>query len=597
MTDTDNLIHYQGGNVLATDEPLTVRGLLLPYGEVGRTNIGRFQVEANDVVIPTDPAVVGINTDHVREDTVGRAVELEDTEQGVYATYKFADTEEGRAAYEDAISPTGKRRCLSAEFGPVVVKAGKLANKGGAKLWGSAMVEAGAFPSAMVLASDTPDELTYSTTDPTPDTGDQTASTAPAAEETTPVEPAENEEDPTVGNLQTLAGGSAKTEDRPIDPRQVFAAIATLRFNPEHRESYQVLAALQDITLDGTNPLLGSGVARPNWVGLIDGGVPYQREYIQLGKLGTAISVGGKEGFTIGRGTSGSPIAGPAGIPNGGDWAGNKADINSYKAHTVKQGSFFRRFAVGDDIGRELFDLPGGAETVEALFSLIKEDHLYWSDMWALFDLQMSAGVPVAANTYPTDYPAALGMLLQGVLAVKKRKPDGRRDIPTYAIANDEAYSALVYAAGGAEHLPAFIDIAITTNSNGTVDGNVQVVQGDTGIYGAASVIVGAKSAVEFDELAGGPLIVNALEVAKGGVDRAVHGYLQTFHVRDEATVLIGASAARANSTAYVRGQRFKRSSNEYIVVKAGTSAGSGPTEPAVGATVEDGTAVALRLS
>jgi hypothetical protein len=216
--------------------------------------------------------------------------------------------------------------------------------------------------------------------------------------------------------------------------------------------------------------------------------------------------------------------------------------------------------------------------------------------MWALFDLQTSAGVPVAAETYPTDYPASLGMLIQGILAVKARKGDARRDIPTYAIANDEAYKELIYAAGGAEHLPEFVSLALSTNSEGVADGNIQVVQGDTGISGSASVIVGAKRAVEFDELPGGPLIVNALELAKGGIDRAVHGYLQTFPVRDEATVLIGTAPARANSTAYPRGELIAVSAVIYRVVVAGTSHTSAPTAPAVGETVTDGTATLLRL-
>lgn len=600
----DNLIQFEGGDVLAAAEPLTITGLLLPYNEVGRTNIGRFQVEAGTVAIPTDPSIVGLNLDHVRQDVVGRAMTLEAKPEGVFASIKFADTDEGRAAYADAIDPNGKRRKLSAEFGPAIIKAGKLV-AGHAKLWGAALVEAGAFPSAQVLASDTTEEA------PAPVTAAPTVEPAAATPEppAAPAEETPTQGESTVTTTEVLAGAQAPAivpntlatppalvTPRPVDVRHVFAAIATLKADPSNDEARQVLAALTDITISGTGALPTTDVLRPNWLGELYAGIPYEREYINLGNLGTAISAGGKKGFRVHRGTSDVPIASPAGIPNGGTWPGNKAEINSYGGFTETASSSLRRFALGHDIGREFYDLPGGAEVVEAFLKLVLEDHLYWSDTWALYDIVTAAGIPVAAGTYPTDYPSALGMLIQGILAVKARKADGRRDVPTYAIANEEAYSALVYAAGGAEHLPEFVNIAVSTNSNGTVDGNIQVVQGDTGISGTASVIVGAKRGIDFDELPGGPLIVNALELAKGGIDRAVHGYLQTFPVRDEAIVLIGTPEARANSTAYPLGRLIKASSVIYRVTVAGTTGGSAPTAPAVDATVTDGTATLLRL-
>lgn len=632
---TDTAIQFEAGDVLANLEERTITALLLPYGEEGRTNIGRFQVEAGSVDIPADPSVVGLNLDHERPSVVGRATKLWEEDRGVMATFSIAKTPDGDAALADAVDPKGKRRKMSAEFGPSYIKAGRLV-KGTARLWGAALVQAGAFPSAQVLAADTPaDELpegeqppadeptettatnvdefidedgkkhkrtTTTTTRAEPDGEGGTKTTITektVLEEPDAEAPAEEEEEPPVGVPNTLAASKAATTNpRPVDLRQVYASIAALRANPEDKSAHDVLAALTDITISGANALPATDVLRPNWVGQMYAGIPYVREYLPLGNLGTDISAAGKKGFTVNRGTTGVPILGPGGIPNGGNWDGNKADINSYNGFTETAGSSLRRFAVGHDVAREFYDLPGGAEVVEAFLKLVIEDHLYWSDMCGLYDLQVTSGVPVAADTadYPADYPAALGMLIQGILAVKARKADGRRDVPTYAIANDEAYKALVYAAGGAEHLPEFVSIAISTNSEGTVDGNVQVVQGDTGITGSESVQVGAKRAVEFDELAGGPLIVNALELAKGGIDRAVHGYLQTFPVREEAVVLIGTPEARANATAYPLGRLIKAGAVVYRVVVAGVSGAAAPAAPAVEATVADGTATLLRL-
>jgi len=623
---TDGIIQFEGGEVLATAEPLTITGLLLPYNEVGRTNIGRFQVEAGAVAIPSDPAVVGTNLDHVRMDTVGRAIRLDEKPEGVFASIKFADTAEGRAAYADAISPTGKRRKLSAEFGPAVIKAGKLV-AGHAKLWGAALVEAGAFPSAQVLAADTPDPYTAPesesssqyVTEFTDEDGakwrrveensSKTTVTKVTEEDPEDPEAAPAEENPTEGAEVTagLAGAqpvpstlitpSAPTTLQVVDrvpvAAQVFASISALMHNPGDQEARQVLAELTDIKVTGEGALPGSGVLQPTWVGELNQGVDYVREYVTLGKLGTQISIAGKKGFSVKRGTTGSPLD-----KFDGTWAGNKTAVNSYSGFSLTTESTRRNFAIAEDVAREFYDLPGGAEVVEAFLRLIIADYYRQTDEWANLDWITAAGLPVAAATskYAESYPTSMGMILQGILAVKAKKADGRRDIPSFAIANEFAYEELIYAAGGEENLPAFVKIAITTASKGEVDGNVQIVQGNTGITATASAIVGASYAIEFDELPGGPLQIDALNIANGGIDKAVHGYLQTFHARPEAVVMVGTGDARANSTAYAEGSIITVSAVVYRVVVAGTSHTSAPTAPAVGATVTDGTATLLRL-
>lgn len=56
--------------------------------------------------------------------------------------------------------------------------------------------------------------------------------------------------------------------------------------------------------------------------------------------------------------------------------------------------------------------------------------------------------------------------------------------------------------------------------------------------------------------------------------------------------------AVRANDTAYTLGQKIEfTGGEEFTVTTAGTSASSQPTAPAVGATVNDGTAVLTRTA
>lgn len=571
MTDP-TLITFEGGDVLANLEDRTITGLLVPYNEIGRTNLGAFQVEAGAIELPADPIVIGLNTDHNRAEPVGRATRVwEDPAKGIFATFQIAKTPEGDRALADATTPTGARRKLSGEFGPAIIKAGKLV-AGHSKLWGSALVGAGAFPSAQVLAADTPDpaqpaqpaepvETTETFTDDyTDENGNthkrkttRTTRTEPdgnggtkttitekvVIEEPDPTPAQDPEEDPMSNIPNTVNPSQVQASERPQSPQHIFAAIATLMSNPADTDARQVLAALSDIKISGSGALPASGVLRENWVGPLHQGMAYVREYVTLGKLGTDISAAGKKGFKVHRGTSGSPVDSYAST---GNWAGNKAAIGSGTGWTETAASVLNRFAFGDDLAREFYDLPGGAEVVESFLRLIVEDHAVWSDDKALAAWIAAAGTPIAPATYPTQYSDALGMVLQGILAVKSKKADGRRDKPSFAIVNELAYEELVYTPK--DLIPEFIRFSVTTDSEGTADNDVRIVVGDIGIEDTPAALVGADYAIEFDELAGGPLFIDALNIANGGIDKAVHGYLQVFTVRPEAVVLVGVADA-----------------------------------------------------
>lgn len=562
----EGIVQIEGGQVLANLEDRTITGRLIPYGEEGRTNVGRFAVDPGTVALPEDPMVLGINTDHVRHENLGHAQRVWEQQDGIWATWKIGKGPRGDQALADAAS--GDRRCLSGEFGPVMIRDGRLV-AGHARLWGSALVKAGAFPSAMVLASDTPDpeEVPAATatntegesivTTNTPAVAQAPAPAAPAPAET-PTEqvaatavPAAPAAIPSTFMPNVPGGATAPRVNQDPDARDVFASIAAMKSNPNDTDARDVLAALADIKISGNGSLPtganGSPTAiMPKWVGQLYQGIEYAREYITLGKLGTDISVEGKKGFTLHRRAATTGTTELALATATADWTGNKAALNGYSGFSLTKQSSRRNFALGNDIAREWYDLPGGAAFVEGFLKLVIEHYFFWSDTYAAADWITAAGAPVAPATadYHTDYPEAMGMIIQGILAVKARKgPSLRRDVPTFAILNEVAYQSLAYAVGGEQNLPAFVDFRVSTDREGTAD-RVQLVQGDTGIEDTASVLVGARSAIEFDELPGGPLTINALDLAHGGLDRAVHGYLQTFEVRPEAVVRIGVADA-----------------------------------------------------
>ena len=627
MTDT---VHIEGGHVLANLEERTLTARLIPFNEEGRTNVGRFMVEAGTVDISeavSDPSIIGLNLDHVQWHGVGRATRVWEQPDGVYASWSVAKTPAGDAALADAVSPAGRRKRVSAEFGPVMIRAGKLV-AGHARLWGSALVEQGAFPSAMVLATDTPDpdEQTHAGTTTTEGaTVPEPIAPVVEAAHVAPVAPAAPQAPsaPAAAPIEQVLAAAPLAPVMPVpstflsgarveardEAQQVFAALNALRTNPADSGAMQVLAAVADITMSGTNPIAGAGVLRPAWLGKLYQGIEYVREYITLGTLGTQISAAGKLGMRVNRGAAGQALP-----PQDGSWLGNKTPINGYPGNSSTLASMLYRFAVGNDIDRSLYDLPGGWEVVLEFLQLIVEDYLYWSDRIARETFVTTASLRAPA-TYPgiytTNNTTALAMAIQGILAVRKRKSDGRRDQPTFAILNDVAFEQLAYASGGDQNLPEFVSLqmrALEIPQSAIGDmGQVQFVNGDTGIGGTPSVIVGSKVGVDFDELPGGPLIIDAIDLAKGGIDKATHGYLQTFVKRPEAFAHVGvATEAWTASTAYGVGTIVKNGGSNVLQAIAvgavpgaasGASGGTAPTNPAVGATVNDGAVTWKRLA
>jgi hypothetical protein len=566
-----DLIQIDGGEILANLDERTITGLLIPHNEIGRTNVGRFMVEAGVIDLPADPAVVGINLDHNRADPVGRASRVWETPAGIMASFSIARTPEGDAALADAVNPQGRRRRLSAEF-HATIKAGK-ATAG--RLWGAALVERGAFPSAMVLAEDTPELMpqtdiplmnvnTEGTLELMADTMPETimvatpeGDTATFTPEAEPVEDTTNTEG---GSTVTAHAVTSRTTTPPTsippafmgapttvmaaaqtpayDLGNIYAAMAQVKGGMQDSDSVGILAALSDITTPG----LSNGLNPANWAGKVWQGRTYARKYIDLATLGTSISILGKKGFKLNQGTA--LVAA---------WAGNKVELPTGTASTALVESTLRKYGFAADMAREFYDLPGGAEVIEAFVRGVVDSYAKISDMDALSDIVKTAawngagafGSNVTAVQAPTAYPAqytsAIGQLIQGINAVQDAD-----DTPSFAIVNEAAWKQLIYTPK--DLIPEFVSFGFSTDGTGTADGRVQVVKAPAAgftlganVYTTApAVVVGSKQAIEFDELGTTPVVLDALDIARGGIDKAVIGYMQTFIVRPESVVFVG---------------------------------------------------------
>lgn len=564
-------IIIDAGTLEFSEEDLTSTGLLVPYGVPARSNLGTFTFAAGDIELADDLTGMSLNIEHKRENVVGAFAKVWEQPEGVMATFKYRNTPAGRQAFEDGKS--GKRKNLSAEVAEVRIRDGKALP--GAVLFAAAQVEKPAFEGATLLAAEDtgpvelgstlgpdedghlsvlstalPEDITVTT--PEGDAATYTPEAAPAEEpeekestmtasavEETPVVPGAQIPTTLLASQPTLP---TRAED--LDLGSVFASISAIKngVGPT-QDAETLLAALTDIKYEASGGLTtaGSGILQPAWVGKLWQGKRYQRKYIDLAThLYGGIQLGGRSGFTM---TAGSELV--------QEWAGNKTDVPSGGATTAKKSSSLKKYGWAADIAREWFDLEGGADLIESLLQLVVDSYARVTDQRALTDIFTAASKTstaldklIAPGTFPAQagvgtFPPAMGQLIQAIDAIGDLDDD-----PGFAIVNPFAWTQLLYTPK--DLVPEYVQFGVTPGAGEAQAGKVIVKKAPASFFTGLSatkpqVIAGAKSAIEFREQGETPIQLDALDIAKGGVDKAVIGYLETFVVRPEALILIGA--------------------------------------------------------
>lgn len=550
-------VEFDPTPVLANLEDRTLTIRLVPYGEVGRTSEGPIVITAGDIAVPTDPMALGINLDHKRDKNIGHGASIAEKADGIHVVYAIANTPEGTAALLDAKDPNGQRRAASGEFDVVLGEFDEQlgayrAVPGKGRLWGGALVPEGAFPSARVLAEidRTRNYIASQTPEAAPAEETQEGESTVTTTETAGVEtlaPEEREETvqiaATIAPSFTAPKAPAVSSMAEPDLRQVFAALADVKNGTQQdaTAALQVLAALSDIKYNASGGLTtsGNGVLQHSWVGKLWQGRRYVRKYIDLcNHLFGGIALGGRKGFNIDQGTALVQA-----------WSGNKAAIPSGTASTSTRSSSLRKYGYGADVAREWYDLEGGADVIAAFWEGVADSYALITDVNAMTDIYNTAATTstaldrlVAPETYPTEYPAALGALIQAIEAVEDAD-----DVPTFAVVNPAAWKQLIYTPK--DLIPEFVQFSFSTTGDGTADGRVQVKKAPDSYFTGLddtepAVVAGARNAIEFREQGTTPIQIDAVNVANGGLDRAVVGYLETFVVRPASLVLIGTAAA-----------------------------------------------------
>jgi hypothetical protein len=482
----------------AADRTLTYR--LLPYGEPGRTNLGRVTAAAGAVTIP-DRLVANLEHDARRPVAWADRSDIRETPTGLEATFHVAETTAGNDLLVEARS--GLRAGVSVEVDPIVVRNGRIVS---GTLNGAGFVTAPAFASARLVAEDAGelDEDEDDTTEP-PAEGDEDPQTEQDPEP--PAEGDDPESEATVPNATATApaGGLAASrrpnKDTGISRSAFFGLMADAYRSGGHRG---LAAALADVV-----PANVLGIEQPQYVGELWDGKAYTRKFVPLVNHAslTSFTVTGWEWIT-------RPVVAP--------YTGNKTEVPSNAIETAPVTIEAERIAGAHDIDRKFRDF-GDNEFWDAYFRAMTESYARVSDVALVSDL-LAAAPAVTAGTVPTDVPAGLAYIVDGALAILEETDT----MPTFALVAPSLWRDIVLSP--VDHTLEYLSSAVGLDS-GSMAGFQLIPTANSPIDG---VLVGTKDAATFHELGETPIRVEAPDVANGGIDAGVFGYYAT-NVHDAA--------------------------------------------------------------
>jgi hypothetical protein len=534
-------VKITAGTLYASTEDRVVSGLLLPFGELGNTNLGKFTVDPDVIDIPKDVTVLAANSLHDREEPVARFVTAVQTAAGIVASFLVGKNPEGDtllAEIADKDNPKARRN-LSAEIKNVVIEGGKA--KGGT-LFGAAFVPAGAWPSATLFAADVGAE---DTTDPAagePKTTTEkfsdefvdedgvkhkrtTTRTTTVDGDTTTIKETTVIEDPTPDpeqeeesevTDQLLAG--KKTRTTGAKPGLTLAQVNTLYAqrvegfisDAEFSEKMQgqngatLFAALSDVKFDGVGGLAPT-MGQPQWIGEVWTALKYTQQVLPLFA---------HENLTAIKGTGFKWTT----KPQGGDWEGNKEDVPSNVLSVAPVEFTASRYAVGHDIAREFVDFPV-AGFFESYTAAVTEDYARWADGKVATAI-LAGATPLAADALTTlpggtaNIGSAASAVIDGAVALA-----ATGTLPTFALLAPALYKQMLKT-------PNNNVLGYLTAALGLQEGDLAgFVLRPSASIPAGKVLVGAREAVTVRELPGVPIRVDALDLARGGVDKAAFGY------------------------------------------------------------------------
>lgn len=501
------------GAVFADAGTRTITGRIIEYGVRG---VGSMTAtfSAQSLVLPQDVTRVKLYRDHRNQYGMGTPVgwmtKVDNRPDGAYATFQIGVGPDGDQALHDA---QGVRDGFSVEVKDVQVSSDRVTVTR-ALLDGVALVPAPAFAEARVQSvqfSENPTSKEGSTM-----TDTQPTAPAPAAPATTaPAAPAPANEgqapvlQPTFAQTAPAPEGGVPRSEPTYDPGHAgvaqfhgtdarpmgitgvadrgpsFSEVAGHLQALMRGESPTAQFALADITSSAFTP----DVTPKGWLGELWSGLGYTRKIVPAvtNRALTNYRMIGWRWIT-------KPQVGP--------YAGDKAEIPTNTPDTEPAEITAKRWAAGWDLDRKFIDFNDG-EFVASFLRAAVEDYAKKTD--ADLATFLNASATAVAGSQPD--------LLRAVAVGNHQIELNDAGSAGFVLVNSADMISLLDVAQ--LDVPAFLaTLGISPSAWIT-----------SPLVPAGSVLVGAKSAVEFYELAGSPVRVNALDLARGGVDHAVFGY------------------------------------------------------------------------
>ncbi len=137
-------------DITCNAEERTITGKIVPFGnEIGYTSAGKVVFEKGSIQIPSNPKPK-LLLEHDAKKPLGRMVSFEETDEGIYATFKVANTSRGT----DALIEASEQLRSGLSVGVEVIDSkrdGGVIKVLASKLYETSLVQAAAFKSAEVL--------------------------------------------------------------------------------------------------------------------------------------------------------------------------------------------------------------------------------------------------------------------------------------------------------------------------------------------------------------------------------------------------------------------------------------------------------------
>lgn len=500
---------FTTGKLTATDDPRVKRGLLLPFGEPGRTNKGKLTASAGVLTIADqlDPFTL----EHDPTKPIGTWLEVAETTAGLECSVRYLPTTAGNDALAEF--EEGVRTGVSIEIddlarsgkGPTI-RDGKLVD--GLVTGGSQVVNP-AFMSARLAAAEDVN---------TPDQGDAPAPPA-ATDPSTPTVTVDGEAVSTsLVEAIAITTTTTKKESTPMtaSATKVLATVQAPNLIPQNKllasrtdvvamlteyartHDSKLLAALADIV-----PANTLGMELPQFVGELWSGKAYERKIVPLFNHAdlTSFKVAGWRWKTK---------------PAVGLYTGNKAAIPSAAVETEAVDVDAQRIAGGHDIDRKYRDFSMQSFW-EAYFAAMTESYAKISDAFVLAEV-LDAAPYAAPGAVPAGVSKALTYVVDGILAII----NATDTMPDSAVLSTDLWRELVLTRN--EDSLAYLDAAVGLEE-GTLAQRRFTIK-PMAALAADTAMVACRAAATVHELGGeAPIRVEALDIAKGGIDEGVFGY------------------------------------------------------------------------